>query len=74
MADSAGIGVIRIQNQGGGVLGAQQIMVEKEHGFEPETPYVFQVWDIVSQYEAKRQRCKQSAGQGNLFPCPAMVC
>lgn len=44
LADSAGMGVIRIQNQGGGILGAQQITVENEHGFEPETAlHVFSV-------------------------------
>ena len=37
LVDSAGIGVIRIQNQGGGILGAQQITVESEDGFEAET-------------------------------------
>ena len=37
MTCSAGIGSIYIQNQGGGILGSQQITVESEDGFEIDT-------------------------------------
>lgn len=37
ITQSAGIGSIFIQNQGGGILGAQQVTVESKIGFDPET-------------------------------------
>ena len=55
MTQSAGIGSIYIQNQGGGVLGSQQITVESESGFETDTALrVFSVSidsDLLSKIE-----------------------